>query len=116
MSNIFGPINRTNASGKLGLSTGVGAIPAGASRYNHLWVGDFQDVYASIDQPITHHGAGLPFDADGRLVVTNAPVTYWDQGVPFAASGAVSISFAGRPDFYDQGVGYADSGSITQDL
>jgi hypothetical protein len=88
MSLIFAPFARLNG-GKVPISVGVG-VPASSTTFQSLKVSDSGYIYAVMDGVVAHYANGLPFDVNGRLVITqNAPVRY-NMSVPFGANDAVS--------------------------
>ena len=76
-------------------------------KYHALRLDDQGQVYAVLDGAIDHYASGLPFDAEGRLVVSTDSVVRWDQGTAFAANGGVCVEGVAGADRYDQGAAYA---------
>lgn len=112
MSNIFQPYTR-HSSGDIPLNIGV-AVPVGFTLSQGLKVDEAGAIYAVLDGTINHYNAGLPFNSDGRLVVSNNPQVRVDQGIPFAASGGMSLG--GGIDHYDQSLSYDENSSISTTL
>ena len=88
MSNIFSYLNRSD--GRIPLNLGSGALVSPVES-QHLNLDDAGAVYAALDGTIAFYGAGLPFDADGRLVVSTGVAVDVTQSIPFTATGAVAI-------------------------
>ena len=112
MSNIFTYLSR--GTGALAFNIGSGALGA-VVKSQHLNLDDVGGVYAVLDGTITHYGAGLPFDADGRLVVSEGAVARVDQTMPFTASGAVSIETGVAGTRVSQGLFYGATNQLTVD-
>ena len=75
-------------------------------------------IFAVLEGAITNYASGLPFDVNGRLVVSTDPPARFDQGMGFNATGAVCVD-SGAITRHDQGVGFSagggmSSGSIVQ--
>jgi hypothetical protein len=88
MALIFAPLVRLN-DGKLPLSVGTGGFTP-ENYYLGMGVSPTGRVYAVLDGVIAHYSHGLPFDTDGRLVVSQTTPQRYDMSVPFALSGAIS--------------------------
>ena len=88
MSLVFAPFVRLNA-GRVPLSVGVGAV-AGQTTAQGLKISDVGFIYAVMDGTIDHYANGLPFDVNGRLVVSQSPPSRISMSVPFTSTGAVS--------------------------
>jgi hypothetical protein len=110
MSNIFQPLTRDNG-GILPLNIGIGVL-VDPVKNQHLNLDATGAVYAILDGAINHHGAGLPFDIDGRLVVSSGALSYWDQSIPFTATGAVCLG--GGIGHIDQSLSYDAEGKLSQ--
>lgn len=108
MANVFGFLFRDK--GSLPLNIGVGAIVS-PIKSQHLNLDDANAIYSVADGAISYHDQGLPFDVNGRLVVTANAVARVDQGVPFAASGAVCATGDGA-SYTDQGCVYTAAGDL----
>ena len=89
MALTFAPLIRLNG-GVLLLSVGVG-VPTPTTFFQCLKITDGGAVYAVMDGIISHYANGLPFDINGRLVVSQTAVTRTDMGVPFTLNGAVAV-------------------------
>lgn len=88
MALVFSPLVRLNG-GALAVSVGSGAVSS-YTTFQGLKVSDSGAVYVCIDGVIDRYANGLPFDVNGRLVLsTGAPVRV-QMSVPFTATGAVS--------------------------
>ena len=111
MSIIFG--NLVRPTGVLPLIIGVGPLGS-IVRSQHLNLNDSGQVYSVFNGAITHYGAGLPFDTNGRLVVTSNAVDRIDQGVPFATNGGMVIEDTDTAiiDHINQGVPYTVTSAI----
>ena len=91
MSNIFQPLTRL-CGGLLPIIVGSGPIAGTITSNQHLNLDEFGNVHCVSGGVITHYGAGLPFDGDGRLVLDDAftlSKAYVDQGIPFGPNGGV---------------------------
>ena len=108
MSNIFSYLVR-DTGGYVPFNTGTGPIIGGV-KSQHLWLDTEGAVYAVIDGIIDHWGAGLPFDADGRLVVSSDAASYFSQALTFTASGALAVTDTGI--YFDQGVVHGSGGTL----
>ena len=109
MSNIFAPWVRYNNK-RVPLVVGTGPI-VGGYKNQHLWFTDKFEIQCVRDGVIHHFGDALPFDVDGRLVVSTNDVDYWDQAIPFTSLNMVAIQDA-PVDFIDQGVGFTLAGHL----
>ena len=109
MSNIFTYLVRSTL-GALPVNIGVGAIvsPIASQGLNIDATGA---VYAVSDGVIDHHHQGLPFDENGRLVVTEDPKVRVDQSVPFSADGFMCLGDGGI-SYVAQGLAYTALGAI----
>lgn len=88
MALIFSPLVRTD-NGKLPLSIGTGVVPSHHVSQG-MKISSSGFIYAVLDGTIHHYSHGLPFDINGRLVVSqNIPQRY-DMAVPLTSTGAVA--------------------------
>jgi len=112
MSNIFQPLTRSSG-GLVPLNIGVGALvdPVMSQGLNLDSTGS---IYAALDGVIDYHTTALPFDLNGRLVVSNGAATYTDQGIPFTASGAVALG--GAVEHYCQSLAYDQDSKLSTTL
>ncbi len=102
MSIIFHQITSQNG-GVLPLNLGSGAVVGGIPSQG-LLVDEDGAVYATLDTPPAAWLAGLPFDANGRLVVEQGAITSYFGGLAFTATGALSVSEDTGTPVYNQGV------------
>lgn len=109
MSNIFAQWTRNNSQ-RVPFVIGTGPI-VGGYKNQHLWFTDQFAIECVRDGVIHHYGDALPFDINGRLVISENAVDYWDQDIPFTALRRVAVLDA-PPAYVDQGIGFADSGHI----
>ena len=109
MSNIFSYLVR-DTGGYIPFNSGSGPI-SGGIKSQHLWLDTEGAVYAVIDGIVDHWGAGLPFDINGRLVISTSPVAYFDQKMPFTANGLLAVG-TGTGDHYDQGIIHGPGGGL----
>ena len=91
--------------GRLPLNSGSGPVDDAVS-YHALKLDGEGQIYAVLEGTIHHYASGLPFDEDGRLVVTTTPPERWDQGTPFSSTGAVCVDGAEDVLRHDQGASY----------
>jgi hypothetical protein len=108
MSNIFSYLNHTD--GTIPMNTGVGALVSPVSS-QHLNLDATGAVYSVLNGTTSHYGAGLPFDTNGRLVISNNAITRVDQSIPFAANGGV-VTSALAVDYVNQGIQYDVNGAL----
>ena len=109
MSNIFTYLVR-DTGGVIPLNVGSGPISV-PIKSQHLNIDSDGNIYAS-NGVIDHYGAGLPFDVDGRMVISSEPVAYVDQAIPFAAGGGVSFAAGGGDPYFDQGLQFSSVGGL----
>ena len=109
MSNIFTYLVRSTL-GALPVNIGIGAI-VDPVKSQGLNIDNTGAVYAVADGVIDHYNQGLPFEVNGRLVVTEDPKVRVDQSVPFSAAGAMCLG-AGGISYVSQGLAYTASGAI----
>ena len=110
MSNIFQPLTRSSG-GVVPLNIGVGVLGT-TVKNQHLNLDTSGAVYAVSGGAVNHHGAGLPFDSNGRLIVSASPTARVDQSIPFTAAGAVAIG--GAISYYGQSIAYDVNGALAQ--
>lgn len=108
MSNIFQPLVRDTA-GVIPMNIGVGPL-VDPVKNQGLNLDATGAVYAVSGGAIDHYSSALPFDVNGRLVVSAAPKTYVDQTIPFTATGAVATG--GVKSFIGQGIAYDAAGLL----
>ena len=87
MALIFAPLARK--SGKVPVSIGTGAIPNGESLQG-LNVSEEGYIFAVLDGEINHYFQGLPFDVNGRLVISQNTPARVSASVPFTSTGGVA--------------------------
>ena len=109
MSNIFSYLVR-DTGGYVPFNSGTGHISNGI-KSQHLWLDTEGAVYAVVDGTIDHWGAGLPFDVNGRLVVSSGAPDYFSQGLAFTADGMLATS-SETGTYYSQGLIYAPDGAL----
>jgi hypothetical protein len=109
MSNVFQALVR-DTGGLIPMNIGVGVITDPVS-FQGLNIDSTGAVYAILDGVIDHHASGLPFDVDGRLVVSNAAVSYFDQSIPFTATGAMALG--GGISHYNQSLAYDGTSKLS---
>lgn len=97
----------------LSVNVGTGA-PLAPARDQGLSFDANGAIYATITTPPSQFYYGLPFDADGRLVIENAPITYYSQGIPFTANNAVAVTDTPGNGF-NQGTPIGSGGAIFVD-
>jgi hypothetical protein len=107
MSNIFAAYTRSVDGGDLPVSS-----DAQDHENMHLWIDATSYINVVVDGVVDHYGAGLPFDADGNMVVGSDAVDYRSQGVPFTAAGRVAVASGARA-YHDQGVWFTASGHVS---
>ena len=110
MSIIFHQLIR-ESGGTLPVSVGSGPIVGGTNSQG-LIINTSGEVESVLDGTVDHHSAGLPFDVDGRLVVSANPIAYFSQSIPFTAGGAVAFGGDTTGDYVNQGVAYKDGGGL----
>jgi hypothetical protein len=108
VSNIFAPLVRPYGTLPVLIESGPAV---GHTEYMHMLV-DIGGFLLCSNDAIDHYGAALPFDINGRVVVSAAAVTRWDQDIPFTASGAVAMVEALEAAHWDQGLTFLDTGHI----
>ena len=108
MSNIFAPLVRPFGTLPIVVESGPAV---GHEAYMHMLVDDDGLLLCSNDQ-IHHYGAAVPFDINGRVVISASDVARWDQGIPFTASGAVAVLLDPSVAQWDQGLTFLSSGHI----
>ena len=109
MGIIFAPI--IAQSGLLPLNVGTGA-PVDPIGCQGLLLDSAGAIYASTTTPPARYYYGLPFDADGRLVVEEAAISYYDQGLPFTSSNALAATTGSSSLTYNQGMPLGDGGAL----
>lgn len=110
MSNIFQNLVR-DTDGVLALEAGSGPI-ADPLYSQGLPITSAGAVHCVIDGVIDYHVYGLPFDADGRMVVSADAISYFDQSLPFTVDGALSASDSGGVAGYSQGLAIGAGGAM----
>lgn len=76
--------------GEIAIAVGSGAVTGSVSQ--GVYVTSDGEIEANLDGTITHHANGLPFDANGRLVVSTDPVSGFSSGYPITSAGAIALS------------------------
>ena len=109
MSNIFQPLVR-ETGGRLPLNIGDGPL-VDPIKNQHLNLDSNGAIYASFDGVINHYGAGLPFDVDGRLIISTLDPIRFDQTIPFNSAQVLSVS-EDPISHYSQGLAYTSDSSL----
>lgn len=113
---IFQVIARTNG-GVIPAKHGSGPV-ATPYYFQHLMLDDVGAVYtvnlAQAALPI-HYGAGIPFDNDGRVVISANSVVRVTQGIPFANNGAIARIALGTIDHISQDLAYTSTNHLITD-
>ena len=109
MSNIFTYLVRSTLGAiPVDLGSGVTDNPMASQGLNLDSTGA---IYAVADGVIDHYHQGLPFDENGRLVVTEDPKVRVDQSIPFSVDGFMCLGDEGI-SYISQGLAYTALGAI----
>lgn len=74
-------------------------------------------IFAQRNGQIDHYHNGLPFNLQGRLMITGADPVRVTQGIAFSASDHVCQGLiANLADHFDQGVALVSNGALAQTL